>query len=61
MHAVIALAYCDYFLLRDGFVGNCAPTHLGVGVREAGEGVQQPCDTAEGCGFRKDYASRLGC
>jgi len=24
MHTVIALAYCDYFLLRNGFVGNCA-------------------------------------
>jgi hypothetical protein len=24
MHAVIALAYCDYFLLRDGFVRTCA-------------------------------------
>jgi hypothetical protein len=28
MHAVIALAYRDYFLLRDGFVGNCAPYAL---------------------------------
>jgi hypothetical protein len=28
MHTVIALAYCDYFLLRNGFVGNCAPYAL---------------------------------
>ena len=28
MHTVIALAYCDYFLLRNGFVGNCAPYGL---------------------------------
>jgi hypothetical protein len=28
MHAVIARAYSDYFLLRDGFVGNCAPHAL---------------------------------
>jgi hypothetical protein len=26
MHAVVALAYCDYFLLRDGFVFQCC-TH----------------------------------
>ncbi|MCK1479448.1 hypothetical protein IVB27_33075 [Bradyrhizobium sp. 197] len=24
MHAVIALAYCDYFLVRDGYVKTCA-------------------------------------
>jgi hypothetical protein len=24
MHTVIALACCDYFLLRNGLVGNCA-------------------------------------
>ena len=24
MHAVIALAYCDYFVVRDGFVAQCA-------------------------------------
>jgi hypothetical protein len=23
MHAVVALAYCDYFLVRDGFVFRC--------------------------------------
>lgn len=23
MHAVVALAYCDYFLVRDGFVFQC--------------------------------------
>ena len=28
MHAVIALVYSDYFLLRDGFVSNCAPYAL---------------------------------
>jgi hypothetical protein len=28
MHAGIALAYSDYFLLRDGFVSNCAPYAL---------------------------------
>ena len=28
MHAVIALACCDYFLLRNGLVGNCAPYAL---------------------------------
>lgn len=34
MHTVIALACCDYFLLRNG--------------SETGEGVQQPSDAAEG-------------
>jgi hypothetical protein len=24
MHAVIALAYCDYFLIRDGYAKTCA-------------------------------------
>ena len=24
MHAVIAVAYCDYFVVRDGFVAQCA-------------------------------------
>jgi hypothetical protein len=28
MHAVIALAYSDYFLLHDGFVSNCGLVKL---------------------------------
>jgi hypothetical protein len=48
MHTVIALAYCDYFLHRDGFVGNCAAYALTAGVRETAERVQQPSDAAEG-------------
>jgi hypothetical protein len=53
MHAVIALPIPIIFFSATALLVIALPTHLGAGVREAGEDVQQPCDTAEGCGLGK--------
>lgn len=49
MHAVIALAYCDYFVVRDGFVAQCATQAVkALCAIDVGKRVQRTDRTVKG-------------
>jgi hypothetical protein len=60
MHTVIALPVAIIFFSATALLAIALPTHRGAGVRETGEGVQQPSDAAEGCGLGKITWACLG-